>query len=103
MDEWIERQHTLLLALQENQQQADQHRLVLHDSDITEYPIDSYVLYTPPTVRDNKLIPRHKGPYQVISRNMSIYILEDLLRGKHIKGRPFTYDPVYTNPVDIAQ
>jgi len=31
MDEWIERQHTLLIAAQENQHQEDQHRLVLHD------------------------------------------------------------------------
>ena len=57
MEEWIERQHVLLRAAQENQQQADQHRIVLHDPDeITEYPINSYVLYTPPTGRDNKLI-----------------------------------------------
>jgi len=109
MEEWIERQQVLLRVAQENQQQADQHRIVLHDPDeITEYPINSYVLYTPPTGRDNKLIPRHKGPYQVIGRNMSIYIIEDLLRGKQIKThihnlRPFTFDPVYTNPVDIAQ
>jgi len=34
-----------LFAAQENQRQADQHRLVLHDPDITEYPINSYVLY----------------------------------------------------------
>jgi len=109
MEEWIERQHVLLRVAQENQQQADQHRIVLHDPDeITEYPINSYVLYTPPTGRDNKLIPKHKGPYQVIGRDMSIYIIEDLLRGKQIKThihnlRPFTFDPVYTNPVDIAQ
>jgi len=33
---------------------------VLHDPDeITEYPINSYVLYTPPTGRDNKLVSRH--------------------------------------------
>jgi len=41
MDAWIERQHTLLIAAQENQYQADQHRLVLHDPDITEYPVNS--------------------------------------------------------------
>jgi len=106
--EWIEHQHTLLIAAQENQHRADQHRLVLHGLDITEYPINSYVLYTPATGRDNKLIPRHKGPYQVIGRNISIYIIEDHLRGKQIKTHihnlhPFTYDPIYTNPVDIAQ
>jgi len=79
MEGWIERQHTLLIAAQENQHRADQHRLVLHDpDDITEYTINSYVLYTPPTGRDNKLVPKHKGPYQVVGREMSIYIIEDL-------------------------
>jgi hypothetical protein len=33
MEEWIERQHILLRSAQENQQQADQHRIVLHDPD----------------------------------------------------------------------
>jgi len=84
MDERIDRHLTLLIAAHENQQQADQHRLVLHDPDITEYPVNSYVLYTPPSGRDNKLVARHKGPYQVVSRNTSIYIKEDLLRGKRI-------------------
>jgi len=65
MEGLIERQHTLLIAAQENQHRADQHRLVLHNPDITEYPINSYVLYTPSIGRDNKLIPQHKGPYQV--------------------------------------
>ena len=43
MEGWIERQHILLIAAQENQHRADQRRLVLHDPDyITEYPINSY-------------------------------------------------------------
>jgi len=58
MDKWIERQHTLLIAAQENQHQADQHRLVLRDPDITEHPVNSYALYTPPTGRGNKLVSR---------------------------------------------
>jgi len=105
MDAWIERQHTLLIAAQHR---ADRHRLVLHDPDITEYPVNSYVLYTPPSGHDNKLVARHKGPYQVIEPNTSIYIIEDLLRGRRITThvhnlRPFIYDPVYINPTSIAQ
>jgi len=100
MDAWIERQHTLLIAAQENQHRADRHRLVLHD------PVNSYVLYTPPSGPDNKLVARHKGPYQVIERNTSIYIIEDLLRGRRITThvhnlRPFIYDTAYTNPTNI--
>ena len=45
MDEWISRQHTLLIVAQENQQQSDQHRLVENDAEITDYPINSYVFY----------------------------------------------------------
>ncbi len=57
MDEWISRQHTLLIVARENQQQSDQHRLVENDAEITDYPINSYVLYTPPMSRSNKLLP----------------------------------------------
>jgi len=108
MDAWIERQHTLLIAAQENQHRADRHRLVLHDPDMTEYRVNSYVLYTPPSGPDNKLVARHKGPYQVIERNTSIYIIENLLRGRRITThvhnlRPFIYDSTYTTPTNIAQ
>ena len=55
MDEWISRQHTLLVVAQEIQLQSDQHKVVENDADVTEYPINSYVLYTPPMGRGNKL------------------------------------------------
>ena len=58
MDEWISRQHTLLVVAQENQLKSDQHQLVENDPDITNYPIYSYVLFTPPTGRSNKLLPK---------------------------------------------
>ena len=81
MDEWISRQRTLLVVAQGNQLKSDQHQLVENDPDITDYPINSYVLYTPPTGRSNKLLSKHKGPYQVLGRNQSVCI-EDLVRGK---------------------
>ena len=65
MDEWISCQHTLLVVAQETQLQSDQHKVVENDAEITDYPINSYVLYTPPVGRSNKLLPKHKGPYQV--------------------------------------
>ena len=42
------------------------------------------IQYTPPTGRSNKLLPKHKGPYQVLGREQSIYITEDLVRDKQI-------------------
>ena len=84
MDEWISRQHTLLIVAQENELQSDQYQLVENDPAITNYPINSYVLYAPPTGRCNKLLPKHKGPYHVLGRYQSVYIIEDLVRGKQI-------------------
>ena len=48
MDSWIEKQHTLLKAARANQLNSDYHLLVEYDPRITEYPIHSYVLFTPP-------------------------------------------------------
>jgi transposase InsO family protein len=108
MDEWISRQHTLLVVAQESQLQSDQHKVVENDADITDYPINSYVLYTPPMGRGNKLLPRHRGPYQVRGRKQSIYIIEDLILGKQIKThvhnlRPFLFNPQRVNPQEVAQ
>ena len=108
MDEWISRQHTLLVVAQETQLQCDQHKVVENDADITDYPVNSYVLYTPPSGRSNKLLPKHRGPYQVRGRKQSIYIIADLVLGKQIKThvhnlRPFIFNPTRVNPIDIAQ
>ena len=58
--------------------------------------------------RSNKLLPRHKGPYQVIGKRQSIYIIEDLVKGKQIKTHvhnlwPFIFSPTQVNPLDVAQ
>jgi len=59
MDEWISRQHTLLVVAQESQLQSDQHEVVESDADVTDYPINSYVLYTSPNIEDRiKFSPR---------------------------------------------
>ena len=44
MDEWISRQHTLFVVAQETQLQCDQHKVVENDAEITDYPVNSYVL-----------------------------------------------------------
>ena len=48
MNEWISRQHTLV---QEIQLQSDQHKVVENDAEITDYPINSYVLYIYTSIR----------------------------------------------------
>ena len=54
LDEWILRQHTLLLVAQGHQLQT---KVVENDPDVTDYPVNSYVLYTPPMGRSNKILP----------------------------------------------
>ena len=108
MDEWISRQHTVLIAAEEHQRQSDQHRVVEKDLDITDYPVNSYVLYTPLMGRSNTLLPKHKGPYQAVRRQESIYTIEDLVQGKQIKThvhnlRAFIFNPTQVNPLEVAQ
>jgi len=108
MDEWISKQHTLITVARETQLASDAHALVEYDPRITEYPVHSYVFFTPPVGRSNKLLPRHRGPYQVMEKTDSIYVIEDLVSGKrtttHIHNlRPFNYDPAYTSPLVVAQ
>ena len=84
------------------------HHMVEFDSRITEYPVHSYVLFTPPVGRGDKLFPRHRGPYQVMEKVDSIYTIEDLVSGKRIVThvhnlRPFNYDPDRTSPLSVVQ
>ena len=108
VDEWVSRQHTQLVVAQETQLQSDQHKVVENVAEITDYPINSYVLYTSPSGRGNKLLSKHRGPYQVRGRRQSIYFIEDLVLGKQIKThghnlRPFLFSPDQVNPVEVAQ
>jgi len=84
MDSWVARQHTLLQVAQAHQHQSDSHLFVEYDPHITEYPVHSKVLFTPPVGRGNKLLPKHRGLFQVMDKTDSIYIIEDLVWGKRI-------------------
>ena len=88
--------------------QSDQHKVVENDADVTDYPINSYVLYTSPMGRNNKFLPRHRGPYQVKGRKHSVYFIEDIVLGKQIRThvhnlRPFLFNPNQVNPIEVAQ
>ena len=65
-------------------------------------------IHTPPMGRGNKLLPRHRGPYQVKGRKQSVYFIEDLVLGKQIRThvhnlRPFIFSPHRVNPQEVAQ
>ena len=108
MDRWSKKQEILLKVAQKNQLATDSHHLVVHDPRVTEYPVHSYVLFTPPVGRSDKLVPRHRGPYQVMSNAGAVYTIQDLVNDKvvvtHIHNlRPFNYDAERTDPVAVAQ
>ena len=55
------------------------------------------MLFTPPVGRGDKLLPKHREPFQAMDKTDSIYIIEDLVSGKRITThihnlRPFIYD-----------
>ncbi len=69
----------------------------VYDDNYTDYPINSYVLYTHPNGKEHKLRLEHSGPYQVMNRLNDIYSTQDLVSGKvidtHVNQlRPFNYD-----------
>jgi len=108
MDDWIARQSILIKVARDKQLLTENHALIEYDPTITDYPVHSYVLFTPPVGRSDKLLPHHRGPFQVLHRANSIYTIEDLVSGKrsstHIHNlRPFNYDPVRTSPLTVAQ
>ena len=51
MGEWVARKSTLVRVARDKQLQTDFHALVEFDQTITEYPVSSYVLFTPPVGR----------------------------------------------------
>jgi hypothetical protein len=65
---------TFQIAARKNQHQSDQYRLVENDAEITDYPINSYLLYTPPIGRRNKFADVYLSD-----------VIEDLIRGKQIR------------------
>ncbi len=83
---------------QKTQSALDSHHIAQHDPNYTDYPINSYVLYTP-TGPNDKLELKHRGPYQVVNKLDSIYTIQDLVDDNLCE---FHYDPNRTNPIDIA-
>lgn len=107
MDNLLKKQTLIIEVAQKTQQKHDTHHLSGFDPDFTEYPINSYVLLTPPEGNRPKLSPRKKGPYRVVNFVGSKYTLQDLLTSKnfdvHIsKLSPFNYDVTRTDPKTIA-
>jgi transposase InsO family protein len=81
---------------------------------VTGYDINDYVIYEHPTSlltgdsRPDKLAMHYRGPYRIISIDGSRITIQNLVNTQstvaHISQlRPFLYDPIYINPVEIAR
>ena len=112
-DEMIKMQSELLLQAKETQEKRDtQNILKRTPMNITEFPIDSYVLIGYPKTSHHSGPPTKfhanlKGPYQVVSKRGAVYTVRNLISNKledfHITLlREFIYDPQFVDPRKIA-
>jgi Chromo (CHRromatin Organisation MOdifier) domain len=110
MSDMLHMQDSLLKASAKERLRTDLlHQTQSQMSQHTEYPINSYVLVhyrtgSPPS----RLHTNWRGPLRVVKGDNSRYTLYDLVSQKtsvyHVSDmKPFLYDPVITNPVDVAR
>jgi hypothetical protein len=111
--EMIKIQSDLLLQAREAQEQRDNKNISRRTPmDITEFPINSYVLVGYPKTSHHSGPPTKfhcslKGPYQVVAKTGAKYTVRNLVNNKledfHITLlREFLYDPAHVDPVKIA-
>ena len=81
---------------------------------VTGYDINDYVIYEHPASlltgdsRPDKLAMHYKGPYRITAIDGSRITIQNLVNTQitiaHISQlRPFIYDPIYINPVEVAR
>jgi transposase InsO family protein len=106
----LQAQADVIKVAYESQTKSDLHHIAMHTPQLTEFPINSYVLaqyenseHRPPS----KFHLQHKGPFLVVNHLGSIYTVRNLVTNKledyHITNlRPFLYDPEMTDPREVA-
>ena len=97
-----------MIIAQKSQQQSDDYHMAQSKGDLTEFPLNSYVLVQyrdrPPT----KFHTQWEGPLRVVGVNKNTYTLQNLVnlktRDVHVTQlKPFHYDQTETDPEDIAR
>jgi hypothetical protein len=107
MDKMLSAQAILIKAAQNTQSALDEFHLSQFEGGITEFPVNSYVLLTPPQGPRAKLLPPKSGPFRVVNIVGSAYTIQDLVSLKnstvHISAlSPFLYDEHVTDPREVA-
>ena len=77
-------------------------------TDITVFPVNSFVLVAQRTTPETRMHTKWRGPLKVISNTLAEYTLLDLVTDKQIvyhmtQLKPFVFDPMKTDPTDIAR
>jgi hypothetical protein len=107
LEKMLERQSELIRVAQETQLKHDTHHMSRNDPELTDYPVNSYVLWENPAGGRNKLQTKLQGPFQVVRRVDDDITILDLLTNKeivtHISNvREFNFDPDRTDPKEVA-
>ncbi len=97
LDQMLERQSTLIKVAQDTQREYDSHHMSRNDPELSDFPINSYVLWENPAGGRNKMQTKLQGPYQVVGRQDDDVIIQDLLTHKDVKThisnvREFLFD-----------
>ena len=85
LDKYLEnllaQQEMILRVAREHQMARDEYHMQDANPDYVEYPINSYVLYTPPIgKRRPKAEMKHDGLFQLINRLGDIYTIQNLFQ-----------------------
>ena len=103
----LERQTELIRVAQETQKEFDTHHMSRNDPELTDFPVNSYVLWNNPAGGRTKIQTKLQGPYQVVRRVENDVVIQDLLSGKeittHISNvKEFEFDSDRTTPKEVA-
>jgi RNase H-like domain found in reverse transcriptase/Integrase core domain/Chromo (CHRromatin Organisation MOdifier) domain/Integrase zinc binding domain len=101
-------QDTLIAQAQTALRTMDELHMSKNPTDITVFPVGSYVLAKYPTQPPTRLHTLWRGPYEVKSIHKSDYTLLDITTKKfkhiHVSNlKQFVFDPNHTDPADVAR
>ena len=107
MAELLKVQNDLIKYAGSNLMESDEAHVASAPLNRTTFAVDSYVLLEYPDNPPSRLHARKRGPYQVVKFHGNDYTLRDLVTHKELTVNitrliPFEYDPLYTDPRQVA-
>ncbi len=107
LQQMLERQATYIKVAQETQKEFDTHHMSRNDPELSDFPVNSYVLWNNPAGGRTKIQTKLQGPYQVVGRQDDDIVMQDLITHKevitHISNvREYLFDSERTDPKEVA-